>query len=448
MIIYSDLYLEPFIQIPKEINDQIKFLYSEGYNFDDSIKNNNILFIFSDYFRMYDKQNIEKIHSLIKNYSISNHVYLAVDLLFDRYVFESDLSLINANINISDFDLSLGSYSQFPFNKSGADKLLLLILKIYKKIKSPIIKSIFVDLDNTLIPGVWEEDKKEIKETYFENSNWYFLRLINILKKAHSHGTQVIIVSKNDKKSIIEALEFISFNYKRFITFIDAGWNSKSERIKALINNMNIGAQDCIFIDDNEIEIKQVADQIPSINIFHFQGIDSIKEIEEFLFGGIKFKMNIDQDRNEYYTNILSKNNSDLIDTKSRVDYKFDLFVDHKPHNERIKELSVKTNQMNFNKTEIINIDLNIYKYISITCSTEFSNLGIVGYFVFNKELKQIENFVMSCRALGFGLENDFLDYAMTYSKTIKFVVSERNSVAQKLIKTLKKNGGNSIKII
>ena len=33
---------------------------------------------------------------------------------------------------------------------------------------------------------------------------------------------------------------------------------------------MNIGAQDCIFIDDNEVEISNVMKVIPEIKGFHF----------------------------------------------------------------------------------------------------------------------------------------------------------------------------------
>ena len=48
MIIYSDLYLEPFIQIPKEINDQIKFLSHTVMPWYDSVS------VLNEYGKKYD----------------------------------------------------------------------------------------------------------------------------------------------------------------------------------------------------------------------------------------------------------------------------------------------------------------------------------------------------------------------------------------------------------
>ena len=64
----------------------------------------------------------------------------------------------------------------------------------------------------------------------------------------------------------------------------------------------------------------------------------------------------------------------------------------------------------------------------------------MIGYYVFNKKKMIIENFVMSCRALGFGLENEFLDSALSLTNKFKFRETLKNNVAQILIKKYVKN--------
>lgn len=438
MIIYSDINLQPFIGLDK--TDLIEFFYREDYLFPEEIKNETIIFIFSDFFRLYSKNNIETIKSLINFAAQKNRVILVADLLFEKYILSSNINMLISGITKDDFNLELGYYSQFPFNKSGTIKLQNLISSVDSRLRNPLIKAIFVDLDHTLIPGVWEEDKTFIKSNYQSHKTWRYRRLFKILIKSFSHGSQIIVVSKNDEKSIIEALDFISPNWRNFITHIDYGWNQKGERIKKNIRLMNIGAQDCIFIDDNEVEISNVMKVVPKIKGFHFDSDLKLNDIEDFCFKNLDFNKSLDEDRNKFYSRVLGSNIDNNIGV-SKTKYTKKIFKNNEFDFDRLKELSVKTNQMNFNKFEIINIDFKDYDYYSLHCVTEFANLGMIGYFIINKNDLLIENFVMSCRALGFGLENEFLEYASEKTNKFKFIKSEKNNVAQMLINKYTKNG-------
>jgi len=438
MIIYSDINLKPFINL--KTNSSLDYYYREDYLFPKEIENQTVLFIFSDFFRLYSKSNIETILNLIKLASKTNKIILVGDLLFGKYFYSDENILINSGIIINDYNLELGYYSQFPFNKSGIVKLQDLILSIVIKLEQPIIKSIFVDLDYTLIPGVWEEDKIDIKKNYLIHKNWKFRRLFQILVKCHSHGSQIIIVSKNDYNSIVEALDFIFPNWKEIITHIDSGWGQKGQRIKNNIKKMNIGSQDCLFIDDNEIEITNVQKVVPGIQGIHFDSSIKLNLIEEICLYSLDFKKNLDVDRNKFYSRVLgSKIDRSLGFSKTK--YKSQILIDHDDDYERLKELSVKTNQMNFNKFEVININISYYKYFTIHCVTEFSNLGMIGYYILNKKNMVIENFVMSCRALGFGLEKEFIESALEQANIFVFKRSEKNNVAQILINKYIKDG-------
>ena len=150
--------------------------------------------------------------------------------------------------------------------------------------------------------------------------------------------------------------------------------------------------------------------------------------------------MLLDKNRNEFYSNILGDENQMNIGI-STTNYKHKINLNDSSSFDRIKELSVKTNQMNFNKSEIIMIDNNKYDYYTVKCVTEFSDLGIVGYFEYDKNKNLINNFVMSCRALGFGLEDTFIESALKITTKFNFTKSKRNGVAQLLLDKYLKNG-------
>lgn len=157
MIIYSDLLLEPFLQN----RENLDWIYTEDYSWDESIKGENVLFIFSDYFRLYTKSNFEKIFMVVEKASMTNEVVVIEDLLFTHYSQNNKFNSVISSIAKEDYDIQLGDYSQFPFNKSGCEKLELCIESWIRRVQKPILKAIFVDLDLTLIPGIWEERQGE-----------------------------------------------------------------------------------------------------------------------------------------------------------------------------------------------------------------------------------------------------------------------------------------------
>ena len=441
MIVFSDLMIEPFVQK----NDKIKFIYSEDYLWKDTIENENILFIFSDYFRSYSRSNILSILQLIDDASKSNEVSVVDDLLFATYISNVDMNSIKSKISSEDYDLTLGDYCQFPFNKQGTLKLEECINGWSRRVRYPVLKVAFVDLDCTLLPGVWEEDRIEIEKVYHSQRGYMHRRLWLVLKKLYSHGTQIIIVSKNDKKSIEEALSFIDPFFEEYVTHIDYGWTPKGERIEQLLQKLNVGAADCVFIDDNPVEVKAVSSIFPEMNNVHLTSLSDVNYVwREYLYG-VSFNKQVASERNDFYSAMLKR--SSELNGFTKINYSYDVQQNDAKHFERVKELSVKTNQMNFCKKQVIaEIGHKDYDVFTISVVTEFGNLGTVGYAIFNKPEGLFENFVMSCRALGFGAEEAFIEFLLGFSEQFSFLKSEKNGVAEKLINKYIQNGRVTIK--
>lgn len=420
--VFSDLYLEPHLS--REV--RAKYYYSESYVFP-KVDNSIVVFVFSDLYKNYSREASIEIKGLIDDYHLSNSVLVLSDLLNNAIL--SD---------ISHYDFSFGFYAQMPLSKVGVEKIAMEIKSFIRYKMRGAIKCYFVDLDNTLIPGVWEEDKKSIVEEYQKPSSGSFHSLKMFLKKQASYGAQVIIISKNDHSSIVEALGFIDSSWNQWITHIDSGWDVKHERINQIVTRIGISAEDCLVIDDNPMEIGSIGEYLPLVNRQLFKNnfqhfILDLKSKGLYLFGEASFN----EERRSHYKQQLSTA-SKLNRQNLNIDFKYNLFENNPAHIERVIELSSKTNQFNLNKKALNAPQLENYRVFTWDCETQYGPLGIVGFALVSKA-NELVNFAMSCRALGFRLEHAvFNDVNLKCNiASIAFKKTDKNKVAQEFLNAI-----------
>ena len=427
--ILSDMYLEPHMKNQFDAD----FFYSESLEFP-QFSNEKIVCVFSNIFRNYSASTRRAIRELKENLRENNEVLFISDL-------EQDFRIQNIFSDLSNYDFNIGYYSQMPFNSKGLNLICSAINSFSRHSSKGVIKCYFVDLDNTLIPGVWEEDKEEIKSKYSQNNIGHYHNLASFLKMKASLGSQIIIVSKNDLASIQEALNMIWVDWSKWLTHIDAGWNAKHFRIQELLNHLNIGADDCIFIDDNPIEINSVKEAIPLLNVIQWQ--NSYKDFLHFIQSNHLFDDEIStyvEERRQQYRRKLNSQIDGTIEA-TQVNFKYNLFCNQVSHFMRVLELSKKTNQFNLAKNVLTNADLKNYTIYTWDCHTDFGYLGVIGYAIVDKQ-NSLLNFVMSCRALGFKLEYTVFEklYKTHKFQEIPLKRTDRNSVAQDFVKKIRMN--------
>jgi FkbH-like protein len=108
-----------------------------------------------------------------------------------------------------------------------------------------------------------------------------------------------------------------------------------------------------------------------------------------------------------------------------------------------------KTNQFNFNKTLYSDEELSSYisngnRIYSLKVSDNYGSYGTVGLIMVDivKDSGTIENFLMSCRALGKRIEQDFYNIMIEdlskdniHLDQIRFKKTEKNKPAQDFMK-------------
>ncbi|MBT6439580.1 MAG: HAD-IIIC family phosphatase, partial [Flavobacteriales bacterium] len=129
-------------------------------------------------------------------------------------------------------------------------------------------KLIIVDLDNTLWGGVvGETGWQGIRLGGHDFVGEAFCDFQRCLRALSRRGIQLAIVSKNDEVVALEAIDKHSEMLLQRDDFAGwrINWHDKAENIASLVEELNLGLDSVVFIDDNPTERDRVRGAFPQI---------------------------------------------------------------------------------------------------------------------------------------------------------------------------------------
>lgn len=279
------------------------------------------------------------------------------------------------------------------------------------------MKAVIVDLDNTLYYGVLGEDG--INNLILTNGH---KELQKYLVKMSNDGIFVCVASKNEYADVVDLFKKRQdFPLKlEHITYIKASWDYKSKSISEISNNLNIGTDSVLFVDDNIGEISSVLTSIPDVK-FILANDDACKTLLALKYypGFYKCETHFEDSirKNDVKANSIRKQ---LFNSMSHEEYLKDIhmeltfFIDNINELSRISELANKTNQFIFNYKRYTISDLNNFfesrnnVCISIHLKDKLSDSGMIGSVFLSKinDVAKLDELFISCRALGRGIDD------------------------------------------
>ena len=299
-------------------------------------------------------------------------------------------------------------------------------LKIIPSILNPALKAIVLDLDNTLYKGVLGEDGI--------NNLVPFDKLQTKLKSLKEQGFILAIASKNDERDVIELFnkrnDFIL--KKDDFNCIYANWNMKSNNIKQIAKDLNIGLDSILFIDDNIAEIENVTTFIPEINTILAKDEETTLRYLD-LYPCLIKKSVSREDLLRSSDLKANKERSELAKNLSKEDYfkklgmQINIVVNDIDNTDRITELLNKTNQFilsykRYNKTEVTELlKSNDCCIITAKMSDKLSDSGVIAILIAKRSENKllIDELTFSCRALGRNIED------IVITKMIQLAIEE-----------------------
>ena len=266
-------------------------------------------------------------------------------------------------------------------------------------------KAIIFDCDNTLWKGVVGEE--EIQHDTELQQDIIFLA---------KRGVIIGLCSKNNEEDVTEAMKDQLLT-DEYISVKRINWKDKVSNLKEIAQELNIGLDAMVFVDDSEFERELVKKQLPEVMTIIPKDLMTIV-LDNFDLRGDFTKTQ--QYKDNYQRAKAKEQFSDINDYLASLDMVLAIKVNDVSQIARITELTQKTNQFNLTtKRYTEDLILHAMKYPSMVFSMsvrdKFGDNGLTGVCIVRGT--SIDLFLLSCRILGRKLEYAFMDYIINYLK-------------------------------
>jgi len=316
-----------------------------------------------------------------------------------------------------------------PYSLAALREYALESVKYIRALKGLSKKVIVCDCDNTIWGGVVGEDGVQNLQIGSGALGGIFVEFQHMLRTLSKNGIVLALCSKNNEEDVWEVFErhHGMVLQKNDIAAYRINWKNKIENIKSIAEELNLGLDSFVFIDDSDFECQLVRDKLSNVTVIHMtkNPIEVINTITENGFFDRYSLTNEDALRTKMYISdsLRRKSTSNVVDISSYIQsLEVNVQVSYCNNSEitRVSQLTQKTNQ--FNLTGKRYTEQNIkemyqssnFRIFTLDYDDKFGSLGLVGVAIVEIDrvcsLPVIDTFLMSCRALGRNVEHVFLD--------------------------------------
>jgi len=296
----------------------------------------------------------------------------------------------------------------------------MLARKIYA-LNHPPYKVIVLDCDHTLWKGVCGEDGPLGVELDPPRR-----ALQEFMVAQQAGGKLLCLCSKNDETDVVEVFQQrteMPLRREHLVAW-RINWQPKPENLRALAEELQLGLESFIFIDDNPVECAEVeahcpevltlqlpaeAERLPKF-LAHVWAFDQLKVTEADRARTSLYQQNAE--REQFRREALT-----LDDFFAGLELKIEISELTPEHVERVAQLTQRTNQ--FNVTTIRRTEAEIQRLcqsaelecLTVKVSDRFGDYGLVGVIMFTAQpaALRVDTFLLSCRVLGRRVENQML---------------------------------------
>lgn len=364
---------------------------------------------------------------ILKNSILSGRTKKAEKFFLDSLKLKSNVITISSEeliitYDVTDYYEELGEkVGHIPFTDEFFISLSTIIARKIKVSFISPFKAIAVDCDNTLWKGVVAEDGPSGVSIGPSEKV-----LQGFLVDQMNSGILICLCSKNREEDVFEVFDVNKqmILKREHITFHRINWNAKSENLIQLAQEINIGLDSFVFIDDSPVECAEVRDNAPGVLTIQLpeSGFNKKQLQNSWIFDRIRITEE-DRKRSEKYkeeavrTSFRSSVNS-YKDFISGLNLKIDIRIFQEENIPRISQLTYRTNQFNFttlrkSESEIRSIkDDRNFECYQVSLSDRFGEYGLIGVVIVDKSVAyNVDTFLLSCRVLGKGVEHLIISF-------------------------------------
>lgn len=341
-------------------------------------------------------------------------------------------------------DASFETIARAPYSQIAYQELAITITRLARAIFLPAKKVLALDCDGILWGGVVGEDGIDgiaLSNDYPGRSFRLFQQMLLELK---GRGILLVLVSKNEEADVWDVFDnHPEMMLKRSdIAAYRINWKEKSTNLSEVAKELNLSLDSFVFVDDSPIECSEVRANSNEVTVINMPKesalyVETLSKLWCFDSASITTEDRVrteliaqEQQRRELQHNV-----TNLETYLESLQLVVEIRAAEETDLPRVAQLTQKTNQFNLSLirrslTEIQDIK-KTSSILVLNLKDRFGNYGLVGAAIFiqENEYLYLDTFLMSCRALGRGVEQSFLStiFDIANQKGLKMMLAPYN---------------------
>ncbi|MBX3562665.1 MAG: HAD-IIIC family phosphatase [Sphingomonas sp.] len=302
----------------------------------------------------------------------------------------------------------------------------------------PGAKCVVFDLDNTLWRGILVEGPVRLRAG-----------VADLFRSLDERGILISAVSRNDPAEAMAQLE--AFGLADYILHPAIGWGAKSEGLRRIADELGLGLDSFMLVDDSPFERDEVARALPEVELLDERALDDLVDHPR-LAGTVtresRARRLMYREAGEREAAALTFGD-DYLEFLRSCAIEVAVRPERPDDRERVQELVQRTNQLNFSGRKYDRLELErllgepgLDRHV-VSCRDRYGDYGIVG-FCLSRRLPSgllIEDLMLSCRVQGKYVEQALLSHLCARGRPrvvkIRFRPTGRNAAAAAVLGTL-----------
>ena len=358
------------------------------------------------------------------------------------------------------YDARYWHLAKAPYTPRALAEIAAEDFKFVRALKGKAKKCLVLDADNTLWGGIVGEDGLSgirLGATYPGSA---FVEFQHEVVSLFQRGVLIALCSRNNEEDVWEVFDRHPDMVLRreHIAAWRINWRDKAANLRELAEELNIGAESVVLADDSEFEAGLVRDQVPEVHVLQLPAGEPVEYRNRLASCGLFDVPAItreDRLRGAMYRADAARRGArsvaaeagDLDSYYRSLRMMLEIGCGDEFSIPRIAQLTQKTNQFNLTTRRYGEGDISRFAQspdhdvLWVRVADRLGDLGIVGACIveYAGRRASIDTFLLSCRALGRGVEPRFLAEILHVSRARgvdviqgRFIRTAKNSQAER----------------
>jgi FkbH-like protein len=325
------------------------------------------------------------------------------------------------------FDPRMDQLARFPGSAAGMKRMAERMAALWAAIVGRMKKVLALDCDNTLWGGIVGEDGVDGIQLGDDGLGHAFTKFQESLLALEARGILLALCSRNNPQDVEEVFarrpEMIIPRDRIAAAVI--GWDAKSGNLQKLANQLGLGLDSIVFLDDNPREREEVRQALPMVTVPEFPSDPADLAAFGYELGWRWFqrirlseedRLKTDQYRARASTEELRQSAADPADFLRSLAMQSTIAVNDRDQVFRLAQLTQKTNQFNLTLRRYTEAEVRemmakgTWRLCAGTLADRFGDHGVVAALFAEKSdaAWRLDVLLLSCRVLGRTFEQSF----------------------------------------